>query len=120
MREQPTYLRVADELRRRIADHVWAEGAQLPSRAQLAKDFGVSDAIVRRAQELLISDGVLEGRAGSGTYVAERRTRARMVRAHVRTGLDEAAGGPDLGALTGPETWEGRSDVMVPAPAHIA
>ena len=120
MREQPSYLRIADVLRQRIAGHEWEAGAQLPSRAQLAKEFEVSDAIIRRAQEALISEGVLEGRAGSGTYVAELRKRQRMVRARVRDLLDVDADGPDLKALGKGEAWEGRSDVMTPAPAAIA
>ncbi|OIJ89773.1 GntR family transcriptional regulator [Streptomyces colonosanans] len=120
MSEQPTYLRIAGDLRQRIADHEWAEGAQLPSRAQLAKDFGVSDAIIRRAQELLIAEGILEGRAGSGTYVAEQRKRLRMTRSCLSGRLDEAPGGPDLGALGGMETWESRSDGIVPAPKQVA
>lgn len=44
---------------------------RLPSRAQIGQECGVGENVVRRAQELLISQGMLEGRAGSGTYVAE-------------------------------------------------
>ncbi|MFL4905583.1 GntR family transcriptional regulator [Streptomyces sp. MMS24-I2-30] len=120
MREQASYLRIADELRRRVADREWASGEQLPSRAALAREFGVSDAIIRRAQEALITDGVLEGRAGSGTYVAEQRKRCRMVRFQTADQLGAGRRGPDLGVLGEGETWEGRSDVMTPAPAEIA
>ena len=80
MSEQPPYLRIADELRRRIAEHMWEPGDRLPSRAQIGQECGVGENVVRRAQELLISQGVLEGRAGSGTYVAEPRQRVRIVR----------------------------------------
>ncbi|GHE84659.1 hypothetical protein GCM10018772_04600 [Streptomyces fumanus] len=78
MPEQPPYLRIADELRRRITERVWEPGDRLPSRAQIGQEYGVGENVVRRAQELLISQGVLEGRAGSGTYVAEPRQRVRM------------------------------------------
>jgi DNA-binding GntR family transcriptional regulator len=54
-------------------------GDRLPSRAQIGQECGVGENVVRRAQELLISQGVLEGRAGSGTYVAEPRQRVRVV-----------------------------------------
>ncbi|MET7792121.1 GntR family transcriptional regulator, partial [Streptomyces sp900116325] len=73
MSGQTPCLRIADELRRRIAEHVWEAGDRLPSRAQIGQECGVGENVVRRAQELLISQGVLEGRAGSGTYVAESR-----------------------------------------------
>ncbi|MEV2247595.1 GntR family transcriptional regulator [Streptomyces sp. NPDC049970] len=84
MPEQPPYLRVADVLRQRIVEHVWEPGDRLPSRAQIGEECGVGENVVRRAQELLISQGVLEGRAGSGTYVAEPRPRVRVVRSSAR------------------------------------
>ncbi|MDJ0461496.1 GntR family transcriptional regulator [Streptomyces sp. H27-C3] len=120
MREQPPYLRIAEELAERIASQEWVPGDRLPSRAQLAQECGVGDNVVRRAQELLISQGVLEGRTGSGTYVAEPRTRARMVRALHR----ELTGGPpfraDMSALGKWGSWETRTEAKIPAPADIA
>ncbi|MGK5638011.1 GntR family transcriptional regulator [Streptomyces sp. URMC 126] len=115
MREQPPYLRIADVLRQRIADQEWTPGARLPSRAQIAQECGVGENVVRRAQELLISQGVLEGRAGSGTYVAKPRERARLLRSAWRDGQ------PGDGFGLGPRaTWESQSEAKVPVPAHIA
>ncbi|MFE4856104.1 GntR family transcriptional regulator [Streptomyces sp. NPDC056670] len=119
MREQPSYLRIADVLRQRIAEHEWSPGDQLPSRADLARECGVSDAVIRRAQEALISQGLLEGRAGSGTYVAEPHQRLLMVRARDREQGDSSFR-TDMAALGKKATWESRSDAMVPAPGHIA
>nr|WP_328743472.1 GntR family transcriptional regulator [Streptomyces caniferus] len=59
-----------------MAEQEWTPGDRLPSRAQIAEECGVRENVVRRAQELLISQGALEGRAGSGTYVAAPRRRA--------------------------------------------
>ncbi|MCX4824388.1 GntR family transcriptional regulator [Streptomyces sp. NBC_01142] len=120
MREQPPYLRIADVLRQRIADHEWTPGDRLPSRAQIAQECGVGENVIRRAQELLISQGVLEGRSGSGTYVAEPRERLRMVRSQYR---EQTGGSPfraDMSALGKRGTWESRTDAKVPAPAGIA
>ncbi|WP_327368692.1 GntR family transcriptional regulator [Streptomyces sp. NBC_01217] len=120
MPEQPPYLQIADVLRQRIADQEWTPGDRLPSRAQLGEECGVGEAVIRRAQEVLISQGVLEGRAGSGTYVAEPRERLRMVRS-LYSG--EPEGSPlrvDVAALGKGGTWESRSDAMVPAPPDIA
>jgi GntR family transcriptional regulator len=47
---------------------------------------GQNSRVVAKAQELLIVEGVLEGRAGSGTYVRAPRRRHRMIRSH-RDGL---------------------------------
>ncbi|MEU8592825.1 GntR family transcriptional regulator [Streptomyces globisporus] len=120
MSEQPPYLRIADELRQLIAEHVWEPGDRLPSRAQIGQECGVGENVVRRAQELLISQGVLEGRAGSGTYVAEPRQRVRVVRSSAR---EQPSGSPfrqDMKALRLQSDWESRTDAKVPAPAEIA
>ncbi|MFI5637243.1 GntR family transcriptional regulator [Streptomyces goshikiensis] len=120
MPEQPPYLRIADVLRQRIAEHEWTVGDRLPSRAQIAGECGVGENVVRRAQELLISQGVLEGRAGSGTYVAEPRRRVRVVRSSAR---EQPGGSPfraDMQALGKQGQWESRTEAKVPAPAEIA
>ncbi|MFJ4860123.1 GntR family transcriptional regulator [Streptomyces sp. NPDC088748] len=120
MPEQPPYLRIADVLRQRIAEHVWTTGDRLPSRSQIAEECGVGENVVRRAQELLISQGVLEGRAGSGTYVAEPRRRVRVVRSSAR---EQPGGSPfraDMQALGKQGNWESRTEAKVPAPAEIA
>ncbi|QKW07388.1 GntR family transcriptional regulator [Streptomyces sp. NA04227] len=120
MGEQPPYLRTADVLRRRVAEQEWTSGDRLPSRAQLAEELGVGDNVIRRAQELLISQGVLEGRAGSGTYVAEPRERLRMVRSQHR---EQRGGSPyraDMAALGRRGAWESRTEAKVPAPPEIA
>jgi GntR family transcriptional regulator len=61
---------VANELRRRLDSGEWRVGDKLPSRAQLAQEYGVGPNVLQKAQERLIHEGRLEGRAGSGTYVA--------------------------------------------------
>ena len=120
MPEQPPYLRIADVLRQRIAEQEWTPGDRLPSRAQIAQECGVGENVVRRAQELLISQGVLEGRAGSGTYVAEPRQRVRVVRSSAR---EQGRGSPfrvDMKAAGKQGDWESRTEAKVPAPAEIA
>lgn len=120
MRDQPPYLRIADVLRERIASNEWTPGDRLPSRAELAQQYGVGDNVIRRAQELLISVGTLEGRAGSGTYVAEPRQRLRIVRSIHR---EQPGGSPfqaDMAALAKRGTRDSRTDAKVPAPADIA
>ncbi|MFE9443846.1 GntR family transcriptional regulator [Streptomyces sp. NPDC006602] len=120
MPEQPPYLRIADELRRRIVEHEWVPGDRLPSRAQIAQECQVGENVVRRAQELLISQGVLEGRAGSGTYVAESRQRVRMVRSSAREQPESSPFRADMRAVGRQGDWESRSEAKVPAPAEIA
>lgn len=76
--------------------------------------------VVRRAQELLISQGVLEGRAGSGTYVAEARQRVRVVRSSAPEQPTASPFSQDMKALGRQSDWESRTEAKVPAPTEIA
>ncbi|MGW4983928.1 GntR family transcriptional regulator [Streptomyces mirabilis] len=118
--EQPPHLRVADDLRRRITAGEWALGDKLPSRAQLAEHYGVGTNVLQKAQERLIIEGLLEGRAGSGTFVRKPRERRRMVRSRHREQRGGSPFGADLTELGHTGTWESHSQARTPAPDHIA
>lgn len=118
-RETP-YLEVADALRARIASGEWAVGEKLPSRAQLAEECGVGRAVTQRAMERLIAEGLLEGRAGSGTYVRQPRERRRMVRSRHGERRDGSPFAADMREHGRPGTWESSSAARTPAPPHIA
>jgi DNA-binding LacI/PurR family transcriptional regulator len=65
---QPKYQRVFDELRREIVAGKYTNGQKLPSEADLVKRFGASRITVGRAVRDLKSEGLVDRRAGSGTY----------------------------------------------------
>jgi DNA-binding LacI/PurR family transcriptional regulator len=65
---QPKYQRVFDELRKEIVSGKYADGQKLPSEAELVKRFGASRITVGRAVRDLKIEGLVERRAGSGTY----------------------------------------------------
>jgi DNA-binding FadR family transcriptional regulator len=64
---------IAAELRTRVAQGVLRAGDQLPSHREIAASFGVSLGSAREAISMLIGDGLVETRAGRGTFVAEAR-----------------------------------------------
>lgn len=107
--EQPAYLRVAGDLRRKILDGTLPPHARLPSQARIRAEYGVSDTVALEARKVLMAEGFVEGRSGSGTYVRERPRRRPIIRSGYRpTGLsspyrqeqaDESSKG----------TWECRS-----------
>lgn len=66
----PRYRQLYWALRRAIADGVLAPGQVLPSTRQLSQTIGVSRTMVVEAYNQLIAEGYIEGRQGSGTYVA--------------------------------------------------
>jgi GntR family transcriptional regulator len=117
---EPPHQVVASDLRRRLTAGDWEVGEKLPSRAQLAEAYGVGTNVVQKAVERLIVEGLLEGRAGSGTYVAPPRERRRMIRSRHR---ERRGGSPfrsDMHEIGSSGTWEASSEARTPAPEHIA
>ena len=57
-------------LRREIMHGVWKPGERMPSEAELITTYGLSRITVRQAFDLLVNDGLVYRRRGSGTYVA--------------------------------------------------
>lgn len=68
----PLYIALAAELRQRIDDGKIASGQALPSERDLCRIVGASRVTVRKAIELLIEEGLLDRRHGSGTFVTQR------------------------------------------------
>ncbi|CAL9659391.1 GntR family transcriptional regulator [Streptomyces sp. enrichment culture] len=118
MSRQAPYLAMADVLRARILAGEWGVGERLPSRARLAREYGVGRNVVQRAMDRLIIEGLLEGRAGSGTYVRVPRERLRLVRSRHRERRGAAPAG--TGERGRADAWDAHSVVRVPAPEDIA
>jgi GntR family transcriptional regulator len=78
----PAYLRIAADIRARIAAGELQPGAKVPSTAKLAEQYGLNPTSVRSAITMLQSEGLIERRRGSGTYV--RQTIRLTRRAHSR------------------------------------
>ena len=69
MAEQPKHREVSRALRAAIASGHYPASKRLPSEPQLAKQFAVSRPTIARALLDLQGEGLIERRAGSGTYV---------------------------------------------------
>lgn len=65
----PLYRQIGAGIRHEITAGTLAVGARVPSSRQLARDLGVSRITVDNAYAELIAEGVLEARAGAGTFV---------------------------------------------------
>ncbi len=68
----PIYMQLAHRLRQQIDDGGISAGEALPSERDLCDIMGASRVTVRKAIELLIEEGLLSRRQGSGTYVTPR------------------------------------------------
>ncbi|WP_338672722.1 GntR family transcriptional regulator [Streptomyces sp. SCSIO 30461] len=108
--EQPAYLRVAGDLRRKIANGSLPPRTRLPSQARIREEYGVSDTVALEARKVLMAEGLVEGRSGSGTYVRERPVPRRIA----RSGFRLASGGSPFRQEQAADgvrgTWESSSE----------
>lgn len=82
MSATPLYRKVKDHIVARIEDGRLAVNARAPSESELVETLGVSRMTANRALNELARDGLLVRRAGSGTFVADRRARGDLVELH--------------------------------------
>jgi len=65
----PLYRQLADRIRDEIDSGVHAVATRIPSENELAQRYSIGRPTVRQATDLLVRQGKLERRRGSGTYV---------------------------------------------------
>lgn len=85
----PHYMRIRDEIIRRIEAQELRIGDQIPSLREMCGEFGVSSITARRALLDLLNEGIVERRGGLGAFVTGARRRARV--ALVIVGYSEAS-----------------------------
>ncbi|MDT0342476.1 GntR family transcriptional regulator [Streptomyces litchfieldiae] len=115
--EQPAYLRVAEDLRQQIADGTLPPHTRLPSQASIRAKYGVSDTVALEARKVLMAEGLVEGRSGSGTYVREQPVRRAISRSGYRTLGDCSPFRQEQADERVRGTWEGDSEQAEASPA---
>ena len=140
----PVYLRVLEDLRERIRGGLLPPGARVPSRNAIIARYGVGETAAKHALQVLATEGLIEARTGSGSYV--RKVPPATYLDHDRLhfpgspfGLDEAAqdSGPASARGVSPRgddphstprrgassarrvSWEHQTSRVIPPP-HIA
>jgi GntR family transcriptional regulator len=117
------YLRVLDDLRDQIRSGLLAPGARVPSRNAIIAKYGVGETAAKHALQVLAAEGLIEARAGSGSYVRQLPAPAHLEhdRPHFPGspfGLADLAGDTDQ-APSPRLSWEYQSDRVVP-PGPVA
>ena len=74
----PAYLRIAADLRAQIASGEIPAGGKLPTESALMETYAVSRTVAKNAIIVLKTEGLVEGRQGSGVYVRAVRRMTRM------------------------------------------
>jgi DNA-binding GntR family transcriptional regulator len=136
----PVYLRVLEDLRERIRGGLLPPGARIPSRNAIIARYGVGETAAKHALQVLATEGLIEARTGSGSYVrklppAGYLDHDRLQHPGSPFGLDEAAsacpGGddppsaPGRGASSASQSrassarrlsWEHQTTRLIPPP----
>ncbi|CAA7603080.1 GntR bacterial regulatory protein HTH signature [Acididesulfobacillus acetoxydans] len=68
----PLHYQLTNRLRDGIRDGVWSLGELFPTDKELMQQYGVSSTTVRRAVGQLVQEGLLERKAGKGTFVRKK------------------------------------------------
>src|SRR5579864_1715582 len=96
--EMPLYRWLYEELRLTILAGRLHPGARLPATRDLAAQYGISRPTIVTAFEQLRSEGYVEGKIGSGTYVSKtlpdellQAPRAKLVSSTRRSGIPLSA-----------------------------
>jgi GntR family transcriptional regulator len=71
---EPMYRRIAQELRQQIQNGELTPGAQLPTELELRARYEASRNTIRDAIKWLTTNGLVESKAGLGTFVLDRIT----------------------------------------------
>jgi DNA-binding GntR family transcriptional regulator len=116
----PTYQRIADDLRRLIVDGDLPPGTKVPSRHELARQYDVSDRVAVEAVRLLVAEGFVEARSGSGSYVRQRPERRRLTRSWYTSRSGGSPFRADMADAGTAGTWESSTERVPMTPAIAA
>lgn len=67
----PKYMQIANQLVTEIHNGVYRKNQMLPTEREIMERFSVSRQTVRQALSVLVQDGLIEKRQGSGSYIRE-------------------------------------------------
>lgn len=63
------YKKIYDDIKKKIDENVYSEGAKLPSDDELTEKYGVSVITIKKALNMLREEGLLQRIPGKGTFV---------------------------------------------------
>jgi len=113
--DEPMYVQIAESIRRDVDSGRFQVGACLPGSRSMAVALGVSRTVVLMAYDQLESEGYLESRSGSGTYVSARLVGVSGGETLVEE-QPEAPGEPRLSRLARRAVLPAGSEANPPAP----
>jgi len=89
----PSFQKIKNHVLRRIHAGAWKEGDQIPTEAELGRQFGVARMTVNRALRELAAEQSVSRIRGAGTYVTQQKYQSTLVA--IRSIADEVRGRGD-------------------------
>ncbi|MGH3325078.1 MAG: GntR family transcriptional regulator, partial [Streptomyces sp.] len=90
---------------------------RLPSQARIRAEYGVSDTVALEARKVLMAEGLVEGRSGSGTYVREHPLPRMVSRTGYRPPGDSTPFRQEQADENVKGTWESRTEQEEASPS---
>ena len=84
------YVLISNDIRDKIMTGVYAINEQLPSEKEMCVDYGVSKMTIKRALDILVAEGLVIKRRGSGTFVRDLGDMANQFRGMSAMNQDKA------------------------------
>ncbi len=73
IKDQRLFYNIADDIKKKIEQGIYAIGVRLPAEAKMAEQYNVSRAVIREAVLYLEIQGYVEARVGAGVYIVENQ-----------------------------------------------
>ncbi len=78
---RPIYLQIVDHVKRSCVKGISNNGDEMPSRRGLSALLGINPMTVQKAYRILEDEGLIESRAGSGSFITLNDERIREMKA---------------------------------------
>ncbi len=79
MTKAPRFLQIKTYIEEQISNHTWAVGSQIPTEAELCKQFSVSRMTVNKAIRDLVNERKLERTPRLGTFVCQPKAESPLM-----------------------------------------
>ena len=76
--DQPLYMTVSEDIRKKIRNGTLPYGQKLPSERALSEMYGIDRKTLRKAVSILIDEGLLVRMQGKGTYITQHAITYRI------------------------------------------
>lgn len=72
MKNSPLYIEIAMKLKENIQNNYYEKVGMLPTETELTKEFNASRVTIRKAIDILLEEGLVYKKQGSGTYIQKK------------------------------------------------